>query len=70
MVEGEVIRWSEDKGFGYIRQDDGKLIMVEHSALNWPGYRNLHIGQRVSFDVKKTVLGPEAMNVHKLEQPA
>ena len=66
MAKGTVDRYSEDKGFGFIRQDDGKQIRIQRSSINMPGYKTLIPGERVSFEVIETTEGPEARNLERL----
>lgn len=66
MPEGIVDRYSEDKGFGYIIQDDGKRVLVERSSIEMTGYKTLIPGERVTFEVKDSIRGPEAKHVKKL----
>jgi CspA family cold shock protein len=67
MPIGMVDRYSEDKGFGFIRQDGGKEIRVRRSSINMPGYKTLSPGEQVSFEVVETIQGPEARNVERLQ---
>ena len=66
MAKGIVDRYSEDKGFGYIIQDDGKVVLVERSSIDMTGYKTLIPGERVAYEVKKSIRGPEAKKVKKL----
>lgn len=66
MVKGTVDSYSEQKGFGFIIQDDGKKLSFERSSINMAGYKTLAPNDQVTFNVKETVRGPEAMNVTKL----
>jgi CspA family cold shock protein len=66
VAEGTVKWFSEQKGYGFIEQDDGGDIFVHHSAINMPGFRSLSEGDRVSFDVGQGTKGPAAQNVMKL----
>jgi CspA family cold shock protein len=66
LPEGIIDRYSEDKGFGYILQDDGKIVLVERSSIEMTGYKTLIPGERVTFQVKNTLRGPEAKHVKKL----
>lgn len=66
MVKGIVDSYSEQKGFGFIIQDDGRKISFERSSINMPGYKTLAPNDPVSFDVKKTLRGLEAENVTKI----
>jgi CspA family cold shock protein len=66
LLKGIVDSYSEQKGFGFIIQDNGKKLSFERSSINMPGYKALAPNDQVIFDVKETMRGPEAMNVTKL----
>ncbi len=66
MSEGKVKWFNERKGFGFIEKDDGGDVFVHHSAIQAAGFRTLHEGQRVSFDVQQGKKGPAAENVKAL----
>ena len=63
MVEGIVKWFSDQKGFGFIEQENGKDVFVHHSAINGSGFKILAEGDRVSFDVEATDRGLKAKNV-------
>jgi CspA family cold shock protein len=66
MAEGTVKWFSERKGFGFIEQDEGGDVFVHHSAIQSEGFRTLHEGQRVSFEIEQGRKGPAAVNVKAL----
>jgi len=66
MAQGTVKWFNSDKGFGFIKRDDGDDVFVHHTAIIGEGYRSLDEGQRVSFDVTQGKKGPQASNVTKL----
>ena len=66
MPTGIVDRYSEDKGFGYIMQDGGKLVFFERESIDAEGYKTLTPGDRVAFDLEKSMQGPIAKNIKKL----
>ncbi|MBK5099414.1 MAG: cold shock domain-containing protein [Desulfobacteraceae bacterium] len=66
MMEGLVNSYSEQKGFGFITQDDGRVVSFYRSAIMMNGYKSLNAGDRVSFDGEETVRGPEAKKIRKL----
>jgi cold shock protein len=51
-VSGVVIKWMEDRGFGFLERDDGGDDIFCHiRAVENCQDNGLEIGQRVSFDV-------------------
>ena len=63
MAEGTVKWFNEKKGFGFIEKDEGGDIFVHFSAINNAGFKTLHEGQRVLFDIEQGKKGPAAANV-------
>jgi CspA family cold shock protein len=64
-LEGEVKRWLDGRGYGFIDVDDQeKDVFVHWSALN--GTYSLMRGQKVEFEVEDTYKGPRAINVKVL----
>ena len=63
MANG-VVKWFNDqKGYGFIEQENGPDVFVHHSAINATGFRSLKEGDRVSFEVEQGQKGPAAANV-------
>ena len=62
-MEGTVKWFNDAKGYGFITSDEGSDVFVHHSAIQISGFRNLHEGQRVEFDVEQGPKGPRAANV-------
>jgi len=66
LAEG-IVKWFRDhKGYGFIRQGDGRDIYVHYSSINMIGFKTLADGDRVSFEVEETERGPQAKDVIKL----
>ena len=66
MAEGIVKWFSEQKGYGFIQQEEGRDIFVHYSSIEMPGFKTLAEGERVSFDVEESDRGPVAKNVQRL----
>lgn len=66
MPQGTVKWFSNQKGYGFITQDDGKDIFVHYSAIGGDGFKTLEEGQRVEFEITKGPKGEHAANVTKL----
>lgn len=66
MPEGTVKWFNDQKGFGFITQDDGSDVFVHHSAIQADGFRTLTENDRVSFETVETSKGLQAEKVVKL----
>lgn len=61
---GTVKFFNRTKGWGFIEPDDGSAeTFVHYSAIEGDGYRNLHEGNRVEYDLVDRGKGPQAQNV-------
>jgi len=65
MAKGVVKWFNEKKGFGFIKDDDGKDVFVHHSAISMSGFKTLSEGDRVTFNVTQGAKGPAAADVKK-----
>ncbi|MCY3022836.1 MAG: cold-shock protein [Planctomycetota bacterium] len=64
MATGKVKWFNDQKGFGFIQQDDGgKDVFVHYTAINASGFRTLSEGQVVEFEIVEDAKGPKAHNV-------
>ncbi len=58
------VKWFSDaKGYGFIKADDGTDAFVHHSAISGDGYRSLSEGQTVSYEEVEGPKGLLAVNV-------
>ena len=63
MATGTVKWFNDQKGFGFISQEDGPDVFVHYSAIQGNGFKTLEEGQAVEFDVTDGPKGPQASNV-------
>jgi CspA family cold shock protein len=63
MARGTVKWFSDPKGYGFISSEDQKELFVHHSAIEGSGFRTLHVGDHVEFEVRHSDRGDEAANV-------
>jgi CspA family cold shock protein len=67
MLKGKVKWFNAEKGFGFIvSEETGKVIFVHFSAINQDGYKALAEGDMVSYEIKETERGQQAINVSKI----
>lgn len=68
MAKGTIKKLVRDRGFGFIRAEDGREIFFHKSAVKNVPFEALAEGQAVEFDVEKGETGskgrgPRAENV-------
>lgn len=66
MNKGTVKWFNNQKGFGFISDEQGNDVFVHYSGLNMDGFKSLEEGQEVQFEVVQGAKGPQATNVTKL----
>jgi len=63
MVRGTVKWFSDQRGYGFIATDSEQDVFVHHAAIEGNGFRTLHEGEQVEFDLRSGDRGAEAAHV-------
>jgi cold shock protein len=63
MAKGRVKWFNDQKGYGFIEQENGPDVFVHHSGIEGAGFKSLNEGDEVTFDVEQGQKGPSAVNV-------
>ena len=67
MATGTVKWFNDEKGYGFIKPDEGdRDLFVHHTAINGTGFRTLQENTKVSDDEEVGDKGPKAVNVQVL----
>lgn len=66
MNKGTVKWFNNQKGFGFISDEQGNDVFVHYSGIQSNGFKSLKEGQEVEFEVIEGQKGPQAVNVVKL----
>jgi len=66
LAKGTVKWFSDEKGYGFIEQENGQDIFVHFSSIGMPGFKTLAEGDEVTFDIEEGERGPVAKNVVKI----
>ncbi len=66
MVKGRVKWFNENKGYGFISQEEGPDIFVHFSVIQEEGFKTLKEGQEVEFEVQQGERGLQATRVIKV----
>ena len=66
MSKGTVKWFNNQKGYGFISDEQGNDVFVHYSGINMDGFKSLEEGRAVEFDVVEGEKGPQATNVTKL----
>ena len=58
------VKWfSSEKGYGFIRREDGSDVFVHHSGISGNGFKSLNEGEPVEFEILQEPKGLKAYNV-------
>ena len=63
MHRGTVKWFNNQKGYGFISDEEGNDVFVHYTGLNMEGFKSLDEGAKVEYDVVNGPKGPQATNV-------
>ncbi|WP_031479735.1 cold-shock protein [Maridesulfovibrio frigidus] len=64
MSSKGVVSWFNDqKGFGFIINEEGQDVYVHYSEVNRDGFKTLEVGEKVIFELVDEGSAPKAMSV-------
>ena len=63
MSKGTVKWFNNQKGYGFISDEEGNDVFVHYTGLNMEGFKSLEEGAAVEFYVTDGAKGPQAVNV-------
>ena len=66
MNKGTVKWFNNQKGYGFISDEEGNDVFVHYTGLNMEGFKTVEEGQAVEFEVVNGAKGLQATNVTKL----
>ena len=69
-LKGTVKWFNNAKGYGFIGHGNGPDVFVHYSAISSEGYKSLHEGDQVEFEITEGQKGPQAANVRPLSSAA
>lgn len=62
-MQGTVKWFNNQKGYGFISQEDGSEVFVHFTGIIGEGFRTIEEGQKVEYDIMEGSKGPQAVNV-------
>jgi cold shock protein len=65
-MKGKVKMFNKEKGYGFIRSEDGKDVFFHHSSILMDGYKTAEADEEVEFEVEDSDRGPRAKDIKKL----
>ncbi len=66
MARGIVKWFNDNRGYGFISAEGASEVFVHHSAIEGRGFRTLHEGEQVEFELRAGERGAEATHVLRI----
>jgi len=66
-LKGTVKWFNNAKGYGFIGREQGPDVFVHYTAIAGDGYKRLHEGDTILFEITEGQKGLQAANVNKAD---
>lgn len=67
-MTGTVKWFNNEKGYGFITNDEGQDVFVHYTGIESEGFKTLENGNDVEFNINKVEKGLQAFNVKVIEK--
>ena len=65
-MKGTVKNFNAEKGYGFIRTEEGKEVLFHFSVIQCEGFKTVNPGDEVEYEYNETEKGLRATKVTKL----
>lgn len=66
MASGKIKWFDNRRGFGFILQETGQDVFVHHTCIEGEGFKTLHEGDVVDYELVPGEKGPKAQRVKRI----
>ena len=66
-MRGTVKNFNKEKGYGFIKTDEGKDLFFHYSELQMEGFKTIEANKIVEFELAETDKGLRALNIVVVE---
>lgn len=67
-MKGNVKMFNKEKGYGFIRTEEGQDVFFHYSSLVMEGFKTAEVGEAVEFDLEESDRGPRAANIRRVSE--
>ena len=67
MMRGKVKNFNKEKGYGFIKTEEGKDVFFHYSELKMEGFKTVEANKTVEFELIETEKGLRAVNIVVVE---
>lgn len=66
-LRGKVKWFNDQKGYGFIVDENAADVFVHHTAIQMEGFRTLRQGEEVAYELMESNKGLQARNVSRID---